>query len=164
MEARPTGTRFSEEERESHLVELAKFGASIVTDVVPHYVGLVTGLIELMEADDQAQVANALGGLVRVCLSFGVPLIRITRLLSERGDKLAGVDQGDDPRILIPLVRTLGESYVSLAAITDIADVPQAFPAPREAISRLVDDPRLNEWLLAQHRLGRLPAASTEER
>lgn len=147
------------EQRETRLADLAKLGRSVITDVVPAYVGIVSHAFAFDEDLDRERAQPLIDGLKAACLVFGLPLLRTARMLAEVGHELAGEDPDDDPRALLPLVRTLGESYASLGSVSDVRELGLAFPAPPDSVARLLEDPRLNRWLTAQRRHGRLEPA-----
>ena len=156
-------TRFEASERQARLVELAKFGSTLVTEVVPHYVRLVLDLSALSDGLDEQDEATITDQVRTASLSFGLPLIHTVRLIAECGAELAAEDAADDPRALLPLLRPLAESYLSLAGIARLADVPEAFAASPQEIEALIDDPGLNRWLLLQRSKGRLDGGTSSQ-
>ena len=143
-------------QREMRLRDLARLGRSVIADAVPSYMAIIGYLVEFGDDLGREDAKRLIDKFRTECLVFALPLLRTARMLAEAGHELVGEDADDDPRILLPLVRTLGESYASLASVSEIRELGLAFPAPPEAITSILDDPRLNRWMIAQRRHGRL--------
>lgn len=144
------------DQRETRLSDLAKLGHSVITELAPGYVGFIGHVFGAGDDLDREQADRLIAGLRGASMIFGLPLIRTARMLGEAGHELVGEDPDDDPRALLPLVRALGESYASLGSVSDIGELGLAFPTPPDGIARLLEDPRLNRWMIAQRRHGRL--------
>lgn len=148
---------FETSERQARLDDLARLGSALLTEIVPHYVEMILALTAAIEDDDlEPDEATILDQVRATSLTVGLPLVHAVRLISERGAELAADDPADDPRALLPLLRPLAESYLSLAGIGRIGDVPEAFAASPQTIEKLIDDRGVNQWLLLQRRKGRL--------
>ncbi len=143
--------------REEQAQILAQLGRSVLTEVAPHYIELIRSLIALAEDPGAAAGDPLMDELSAVCLAFGLPLMRGARMIAELGSELAE-DQSDDPRVLLALVRTLGESYLSLAAIPAVDELPQAYASSPESVVALLKDPRVAAWVAAQSARARFTA------